>query len=503
MIDVCSCGCVVPAKTGFVPSVSLRMRLVADGVVVVGVGCVLVGLVASARLGAQSQRELCEVLTVLAAAVTAGGAVVGALGAQLLDDPRVRWVGAGLAVIALVVLPSLAHVVHEQAGGDRQEWVRLAGLVVAATFLGGAVSPPRRVSTRGLWLLAAVGGVAAFALVVAVPPPVGTVGCTGVFLCVTSAAAAGLAVDGVRRGNSAEWRTALGMGVLAVSALCRLLVPSATLVSAGLQLLGIAVAMVGFGQVVSGRVACRSRDAFIDHDALVSEVVQRERAAEVVAERDHELRNGLAGLVGITHLLSADERDEDHAQLRHAVLAELGRLHRLVDGSADEEVPAGYALAPVVDGLVALRRAAGVDVRADQVPGVAAIGDPAVLAQVLTSLLANCERHAPGARVVVSVHAAQGRAVVEVRDHGPGLPDHVEPEALFARGAADAAAGGMGLGLHISRTLIERDGGTLTLAQAAPGCLARVTVPMAPRIVAQRLADDVSLRGDHPLGPRP
>ena len=42
-------------------------------------------------------------------------------------------------------------------------------------------------------------------------------------------------------------------------------------------------------------------------------------------ERSHELRNGLAGLAGITHLLSA-EGGEDHERLTDAVLAELGRL---------------------------------------------------------------------------------------------------------------------------------------------------------------------------------
>ena len=67
---------------------------------------------------------------------------------------------------------------------------------------------------------------------------------------------------------------------------------------------------------------------------LAAARLAQQRTDELVAERDHELRNGLAGLAGITHLLSAD--GHEHETLRHAVLAELGRLHMILDGPLDE-----------------------------------------------------------------------------------------------------------------------------------------------------------------------
>nr|WP_239029069.1 HAMP domain-containing sensor histidine kinase [Pseudonocardia acidicola] len=212
-----------------------------------------------------------------------------------------------------------------------------------------------------------------------------------------------------------------------------------------------------------------------------------ERATELAAERDHELRNGLAGLAGITHLLSSEPDSEDHERLKQAVLAELGRLHLILDGAGidggggeafDDGAPQEYEVEPVLAGLAALRRSRDAAVDLEVEPGLAARGHSAVLAQVVTNLLANCDRHAPGTPVTIRARSADGAVAVEVRDRGPGLASGGE-EAVFARGVRDEAAGGCGLGLHISRQLVDREGGTLELRTVSdpPGCLAVITLP--------------------------
>jgi len=221
------------------------------------------------------------------------------------------------------------------------------------------------------------------------------------------------------------------------------------------------------------------------HDELAAAEVQRERAGELAAERDHELRNGLAGLAGITHLLHADGRE--HEPLKHAVLAELSRLHLILDGPAaapDDAAPTepavDYEVGPVLLGLVTLRRSGGNQVRLRVEPGLRARGHPAVLAQVVTNLLANCDRHAPGAAVTVTARQLGTTVVIAVRDDGPGLSGRLRGSAL-ERGIRDESAGGSGLGLHISQQLIGREGGTLAVRSldGPRGCLATVTVPAA------------------------
>ena len=205
-------------------------------------------------------------------------------------------------------------------------------------------------------------------------------------------------------------------------------------------------------------------------EELSAAALHMERAQETAAERDHELRNGLAGLAGITHLLSADGGSQDHERLKHAVLAELGRLHAILDGGLLAVGPiVDYAVEPVIAGLVALR--ASTTVSFDVEPGLHATGDPAVLAQIVTNLLVNCAKHAPGAAVAVTARRRGNAVTVEVRDEGPGLPQEGE--------WADTGPG-TGLGLPISRRLAATQGGRLMLRTVTDprGCSAVLTLPV-------------------------
>ena len=213
----------------------------------------------------------------------------------------------------------------------------------------------------------------------------------------------------------------------------------------------------------------------------------QQRTGELAAERDHELRNGLAGLAGITHLLSADGRE--HEPLKHAVLAELGRLHLILDGAADDpEEPDRAEPAVGLPGRTGADRAghaapvtAATGCGCGSSPGCGRAVTPTVLAQVVTNLLANCDRHAPGRdRHGRGAAGPTGWSSIGVRDEGPGLSGRVSGSVLD-RGIRDESAGGSGLGLHISRQLSAREGGTLTLrtVEDPRGCLATVTLPPA------------------------
>jgi two-component system OmpR family sensor kinase len=236
-------------------------------------------------------------------------------------------------------------------------------------------------------------------------------------------------------------------------------------------------------------MVARSLDAvrsqqFAQQEELTIAAMHLERAQELAAERDHELRNGLAGLAGITHLLSTGTDDAEQQRLRQAVLSELSRLHTILDGGGMFDAPPDapprieYAVEPVLAGLVTLRRSAGARVTLDADPALRACGHSAVLAQVVTNLLANCDRHAPDAPVTVTGYRAGDRVVVEVRDEGPGLRAALGHDVL-QRGVHDPAAGGSGLGLHISAQLLAREGGELDLRTVTDprGCLATVSLP--------------------------
>jgi signal transduction histidine kinase len=73
---------------------------------------------------------------------------------------------------------------------------------------------------------------------------------------------------------------------------------------------------------------------------------------------------------------------------------------------------------------------------------------------------------------------------LQVRDHGPGIPDAELSRIFerFERVASKDSAGGMGLGLYIARQIVEAHGGTIT-ASNAPGGGASIAAqfPLSPR----------------------
>ncbi|MDR0432199.1 MAG: HAMP domain-containing histidine kinase [Bifidobacteriaceae bacterium] len=109
------------------------------------------------------------------------------------------------------------------------------------------------------------------------------------------------------------------------------------------------------------------------------------------------------------------------------------------------------------------------------------------VAQVLVNLLANAARHTQDGTVTVSVSQAHGWAEVAVADTGEGIPPEVL-EHLFERTSpsdsppsAGRSRGGSGLGLIISRHLIEAHGGRLTITSVPDeGTTCRFTLPLSP-----------------------
>ena len=93
-------------------------------------------------------------------------------------------------------------------------------------------------------------------------------------------------------------------------------------------------------------------------------------------------------------------------------------------------------------------------------------GDGDRLMQVMVNLLSNAAKFSPkGEKVEISVIRHNGKARVSVSDHGPGIPKEFQ-DAVFSKFTqADSSdtrqAGGTGLGLNISKTIIEKHDGSI------------------------------------------
>ena len=108
--------------------------------------------------------------------------------------------------------------------------------------------------------------------------------------------------------------------------------------------------------------------------------------------------------------------------------------------------------------------------------------DRARMQMLARNLLDNALRHQTGdAPVQLSTHAERDRALLVVRDHGPGVPPgdlqrlaqpFYRPDAARSRGS-----GGVGLGLYLCRLVAQSHGGTLFLRNADPGLEVTVALP--------------------------
>lgn len=221
---------------------------------------------------------------------------------------------------------------------------------------------------------------------------------------------------------------------------------------------------------------------------------------EFLSVASHELKTPLAALKlqldgllrGIRGgRLSLDEvarrvaRAEDQCVRLDALATNLLEVSRAASGRMTMQ-PADVDLAELACEVVArfseqLERA-GSQVRLTAPLPVGGSWDRLRLEQVLTNLLSNALKYAPGALTEVRVEASNAEAVLVVRDHGPGiLPS--DKDRIFERyvqGASGKSAGGFGLGLWITRHIVEALGGSIELeSELGRGASFTVRLPRA------------------------
>lgn len=109
--------------------------------------------------------------------------------------------------------------------------------------------------------------------------------------------------------------------------------------------------------------------------------------------------------------------------------------------------------------------------------------DAARIEQVLVNLLTNAAKYGAGKPVHIKVTGADGRAVLQVRDAGIGLAADELGRVFGAFERTDAARnyGGLGLGLYISRQIVEAHGGAIHVQSDGPGRGSTFTVELPAR----------------------
>lgn len=228
-----------------------------------------------------------------------------------------------------------------------------------------------------------------------------------------------------------------------------------------------------------------------ERQRLVNELRHMDHARrEFVAHAAHELRTPLTTIAGMADLIERRRGDLDQAKFEamlDAILTQSRRagdlakslldLSQVESGDLGLEVQAVDVKGAAGAAVGAAPTGATVEVAVEE--DLRALVDPRRLEQVLVNLVANASRY--GQRIWVTALRRGDRVMISVEDDGPGVPDELVPDLFepFVRGPA-ARGDGSGLGLTITRRLVEALGGTIGYEPRDPnGARFVVWLPLA------------------------
>ena len=272
---------------------------------------------------------------------------------------------------------------------------------------------------------------------------------------------------------------------------------TALIISIGAIAIGIAVIVLSWNSRLERKVRSKTTE-------LEEAVVSLKSANEQLKDHDkmqqefiniaaHELRTSIQPIIGMIELLGADQpvlgRDEeDEVAVKRRDLKLIGRnaekLNRLssdildvtrIEGKAlklqREQVDLAGLTAEAIDD--AKKKANGNNGKVDielvrPIEGVLVEGDRGRIEQLVSNLINNAIKFTNSGSIMVTVSRKDGHAEVAVSDTGRGIDQEMMPR-LFTKFASNAEMGGTGLGLYISKSIVEAHGGRIWAENNAQG----------------------------------
>ncbi len=241
----------------------------------------------------------------------------------------------------------------------------------------------------------------------------------------------------------------------------------------------------------------------LERELLHAEVEQAERLREserllqtVIDSVSHELRTPLTAIAGTASALAESDAISD-SQYRHQMVNELldmtGRLNRVVGNLLDMSRLSSGLMTLQKDwhdprDLIAValdllkRESVGRELRLnfdDEIPLVKV--DIQLMSQALANILSNAITYSPkGTPILIGCHATGETVTLTIEDSGPGIPADVLPKIFdkFYR-APGTRSGGVGLGLAITKTVVEAHNGSVSASnRPSSGAIFTIELPV-------------------------
>lgn len=240
---------------------------------------------------------------------------------------------------------------------------------------------------------------------------------------------------------------------------------------------------------------------------VVEDQTERRRLEETLAHQDklgslgrlvagvgHEIGNPVAALGLVLERLHKEletskpealgEVDDALALVRRVrtILGDLRGYGRVVDGVTRERVPLANVVLESVRLLSLAGKRRGVEVLVSVPEDLVVLGDRARIAQIVVNLVDNALDESPeGSAVELHATVEGGRAVIEVRDDGPGIPEELASRIFEPFVTTKEVGKGTGLGLWVVWALVSHMGGEVSVDSApGRGTVMTVKLDLAP-----------------------
>jgi signal transduction histidine kinase len=240
-----------------------------------------------------------------------------------------------------------------------------------------------------------------------------------------------------------------------------------------------------------GRVAVALNDAFDGYQQAM------DRVRRFSSDASHQLRTPLTAMRSIGEVcLQKDRTPEEYRDKIASMLEECQRLARIVEQLLalsrlersklrEQFVPVNLAtiVQRVIDTFRPVYTERQIDLISELAPAIRVRGDAGLLEQVIANLVDNAVRYTPlgGVVRITTMVSSDAKAVVQVVDTGPGIPD-AEKTRIFQRFVSlpGTEAGGAGLGLAIVADIVKlHDGNVQAKSNPGGGATLTVTLPLA------------------------
>lgn len=283
-------------------------------------------------------------------------------------------------------------------------------------------------------------------------------------------------------------RQALVTAVVVGAALVALVAAARMMYLSDRDALFVAVLALGAGIVTLRTAALAERER--------ARAAAEETRRNLVAAVSHDLRTPIASLRLLVEAIEDDIVDDEtrrrylatmqtHIQSLSAMIDDLFELSRIEADAIDWSMRQ-VELAPLVDETVAAMRLEArerqVALRTELGEALTVYADSEKVQRVLFNLIRNAIRHTPAdGSITVRAESAADAIEIEVADTGAGISPGERAQVFepFYRGGSDAArdTDGAGLGLAISRAIVESHGGRIWLPPPGHGTRIRFSLP--------------------------